>query len=92
MDRKENENLVTVRGIIVPLMWAEDGSITAVGISSFDESDFLLSTPDTLSHWVSLLRKEVEVVGIVSRSSRGLKAVTVSEYRCLEKGEANEAP
>ncbi len=92
MAGKEDENPVTVRGIVVPLMWADDGSITAVGISSFDESDFLLSTPDTLSQWVSLLRKEVEIVGMISRCSSGLKTVTVSEYRCLEKGEANEAP
>lgn len=91
MAGKEDGHPVTVRGIVVPLMWAEDGSITAVGISSFDESDFLLSTSGNLNQWVPLLRKEVEIVGIISRCSRGLKTVVVSEYRCLEKGEANEA-
>ncbi|MEJ2716501.1 MAG: hypothetical protein P8182_05090 [Deltaproteobacteria bacterium] len=83
----ERETLETVRGIVIPLGWAEDGTVTTVGISGFDERDFLISSPDRLDRWISLLRKEVEVVGVVTGAVQGLQTIRVSDYRVLEKGE-----
>ena len=89
MTRIERETLETVRGIVIPLGWAEDGTVTNVGISGFGERDFLISSPDSLDLWISLLRKEVEVVGVVTGTGTGLQTVKVIDYRVLEKGEQN---
>jgi hypothetical protein len=83
----QKETIETVRGIVIPLRWAEDGTVTTVGISGFGERDFLISSPESLDLWISLLRKEVEVVGVITGSVRGLQAIKVSDYRVLEKGE-----
>jgi hypothetical protein len=83
----ENETLETVRGIVIPLQWAEDGTVTTVGISGFGERDFLINSPESLDLWISLLRKEVEVVGAVTGTVSGLQAIKVCDYRVLEKGE-----
>jgi len=91
MTGNEHEILVTVRGIVVPLTWAEDGSVTSVGISGFDERDFVVSSEFSLDHWVSLLRKEVEVTGLINRACREPRALKVRDVHVLRKGDANEA-
>jgi hypothetical protein len=80
MTGNELEILVTVRGIVVPLTWAEDGSVTSVGISGFDERDFVISSELSLDHWVSLLRQKVEATGLITRTGiepRTLKILDV---------------
>lgn len=90
MTCSEQEKQVTVRGIVVPLAWTEDGTVTAVGVSSFDEREFALRSAMSLGRWIMLLRKEVEVIGVVSGSAHGLEAIRVCDYRVVEKGVRNE--
>jgi phage FluMu protein gp41 len=87
MTGTEEETLEIIRGILIPLRWAEDGTVTTVGISGYGERDFLISSPESLDLWISLLRKEVEVVGVVTGPLRGLQTIKISEYRVLQKGE-----
>lgn len=77
---------MTIRGIVVPLAWAEDGAVTSVGISAFDEREFAILSAVSISSWISLLRKEVEVVGVVGGSEYGLEAISVCDCRIIEKG------
>lgn len=81
------EKQLTIRGIVVPLAWANDGSVTSVGISSFDEREFAILSAIGLGCWISLLRKEVEVVGVLAGSVHGLEAISVCDYRVIEKGD-----
>jgi hypothetical protein len=83
--------LVTVRGIVIPLVWAEDGSVTTVGISGFDEQDFIIRSAPGLGHWLSLLRREVEVRGVLSAEGPGLKTIDVRDYRVMDTGDEDEA-
>jgi len=87
MTEIEDETLETVRGVVVPLRWAEDGTVITVGISGYGERDFLISSPESLDLWISLLRKEVEAVGVVTGPVRGLQTIKISDFRVLEKGE-----
>ena len=57
MTEIEDETPETVRGVVVPLKWAEDGTVITVGISGYGERDFLISSPESLDLWISLLRK-----------------------------------
>lgn len=91
MTGNEHETLVTVRGIVIPLTWTEDGTVTGVGISGFDERDFSISSSSELGQWLSLLRKEVEIIGVVTGTQSGPKAIKVSEFRVIRKGERDES-
>jgi hypothetical protein len=91
MAGNKREVLVTVRGIVVPMMWAEDGHVTAVGVSCFDERDFIVSTGESLGRWLSLLRQEVELTGAVRKRERGHRVIEVYDYSIVSKGETNEA-
>jgi hypothetical protein len=91
MTGSECETLVTVRGIVVPQTWTDDGTVTAVAISSFDESEFSISSPFGLGEWLSLLRKEVEVVGVVTGTQVGSKAIKVCDFRVIPGEDQDEA-
>lgn len=79
--------LVTVRGIVIPLVWAEDGSVTTVGISGIDEQDFIIRSDPGLGPWLLLLRREVEVRGVLSAQGPGLKTIDVCDYRVMDTGD-----
>lgn len=82
---------MTVRGIVVPLRWTDDGSITAVGISGFDERDVVIGSIDSLDEWFPLLREEVEVTGVVTGEVQGLKTIQVLDCRVVKRGQDGDA-
>jgi hypothetical protein len=64
--RSKNFNkIVTVRGIIIPAAWDEDGNVTALGLSSKDEKHYLLENAPNLEKLYECLQKEVEVCGVL---------------------------
>ena len=86
MTSSEEDKQLTIRGIVVPLAWTHDGAVTSVGISAFDEREFVILSALSLGCWVALLRKEIEVVGVLAGSMNGLEAINVFDYRIIEKG------
>ena len=57
--------IVTVRGIIIPAAWDEDGRITALGLSSKDEKHYLLENDSNQEKLYDCLQKEVEICGVL---------------------------
>ena len=82
-------NLVTIRGVLVPVRWSDDGKITAVGISGFDECDYLIKSSHSLDYWLSLLRDEVEILGAITGEAQGLKVIEVEYIRFPVNGRDN---
>ena len=91
MTGNQPEALVTIRGIVIPMTWTEDGTVTGVAISGFDEQDFSVSSSCDLRQWLSLLRKEVEVVGVVAETESGPKVIKVCNFRVIREEERDEA-
>ena len=74
-------NLVTIRGVLVPVRWSDDGEITAVGVSGVDECDYLIKSSHSLDYWLPLLRDEVEILGVIAGAAQGLKVIEVRYIR-----------
>jgi hypothetical protein len=73
-----NQEFITVRGLLVPAGWDEQGNVVSVAVSTFDEDEYLLES-DAKEELVRLIRKRVVITG-VPRSLSGKKCLSVKSY------------
>jgi hypothetical protein len=74
--------MVYVRGIIIPVSWDDRGDVADLGIETFDEDLYLIDGRDDMTRLRGLLRSEVEIGGVVRRTS-GRKIIRVKAVRVL---------
>jgi len=81
MNRKYDaaHELITIRGLITPAAWDEEGNVIAITISTFDEEECLFDTHNMEKELMSHIRKQVDVTGAV-RIDCGKKIVRVVSF------------
>jgi hypothetical protein len=75
-----NNRLTTLRGILVPVDWDDEGNVTAVALSTRDEREYLIDKDAIGKGLQSHVREEVELSGILKDGPAG-RTVTVKEFR-----------
>lgn len=80
----------TIRGVIIPTAWDQEGRIVSVGISANDEEEYLLERGPLASELTGLVQQEVEVRGRVILPADGAKRIHVDSYRLTRRGEQDE--
>lgn len=80
----------TIRGVIIPTAWDQEGRIVAVGISANDEEEYLLERGPLASELIGLVQQEVEVRGRVTLQTDGAKRIHVESYQLTRRGEQDE--
>ena len=75
-DRK----LIKIQGIVIPAGWNENGNVTALAISTFNEEEYLIEKNQQEIQLYSFIRKEVEVDGII-KGFNGKKRIEIRNYR-----------
>jgi len=73
--------MISLKGIIIPVNWDKSGNVLSVAIATRDEDEYLIEDQGLAEKLKSLLRKEVEVSGIVQRKS-GKKIIKIKQWRC----------
>lgn len=86
MERNKNLRLFKIQGLIIPVDWDEGGHVLAVAVSTFDEEEYLVEEDGKGDQLLGLLRKEVEVSGIVGIRDGG-KTIKVKKYTLINKSE-----
>ncbi len=78
MDEPEKlrPNLITIRGIVVPIDWDPKGNVAAMAVSTYNEDEYLIEGDENGAALEAFMRQEVEVVGIVSEAE-GRQIITV---------------
>ena len=85
--REKGHNLTTIRGIVIPVEWDEEGNALATSIASPGEQEYLVEQ-DTIGKELSkLTRQEIEVHGILQERKRGQNTIAVRSYRLTEVGD-----
>jgi hypothetical protein len=74
----ENEK-VMIRGLIVPSGWDEDGNVTTVAISAFDESVYHIVKDEKGNQLIPFIRKEVEIMGL-TKLEDGINKIKVDRF------------
>ena len=69
-------DLITIRGIVLPIDWDHRGNVSAMAISTYDEDEYLVENDEKGMALVAFIRKGVEVIGIV-REAGGRQIITV---------------
>jgi hypothetical protein len=76
---KGENKQVRVRGLIIPANWDDKGDVTAITISTYEEEEYLIDNNEKGEQLLSLLRREVEVSGLM-RKEEGNKKIKVEEF------------
>jgi hypothetical protein len=84
--KSENENsLITIGGLVIPVGWDDKGYVTATAISTHFEEDYLVDQNALGEALTALLRQKVKVSGFVVQNKNGKKFITVKKYEVLEE-------
>ena len=78
--RKAGNNLVTIRGIVIPTDWDEKGNVVAIAVSTYDEVEYLIENNEKEEELKGFIREEVEVCGILKKEKNRL-IMQIKKYR-----------
>jgi hypothetical protein len=67
---------ISIRGILVPAAWDQNGNVTRVGLMTEDEEEYLLDEGGNSVGLFSLVRRQVQVRGR-ARQEGGRKIIVV---------------
>ncbi len=81
------DKLTTVRGIVIPVDWDEEGNMLAAAVSGSDEQEYMIEQDEKGEELLEFIRHEVEVDGVVRKAIKGRKTVTVKSYRLKMGGD-----
>lgn len=77
--KEKRRNGITLQGVIIPVEWDEDGNVTTVSVSTFDEDSYIVDNSERGRDLIGFVRSEVEVTGFVEDGG-GEKIVRVTDY------------
>lgn len=78
---------VTVRGIIIPVAWDGEGNAVSASISCPGEQEYLVQQDKKGNELLKLTREEVEITGVLKRTLKGRKTITVKAYQLVNSPE-----
>lgn len=81
---------LTVKGIVTPSDWDDDGNVTAVVVSTPSEEEYLVERSDLTEELLGLLGAELVVTGTIGPEKRGIKTIAVRRYELLEDEEEEQ--
>lgn len=80
------DELTTIRGIVIPVDWDEDGNMLVAAISGSNEQEYVIEQDKKGKKLIGLIRQEIEVSGVVRKVIKGSKTITVKSYRLKTDG------
>jgi hypothetical protein len=66
----ESKSSVTIRGLVIPAAWDENGKVTGVHISTYDEKQYFVESNEYLDELLQLVGQETVINGEVRHEGR----------------------
>lgn len=79
-DNQTGDELTSIKGILIAVDWDENGNTLAAAVFDQDEEDYLVHLDAKDKELLGFIRREVEVVGVVRKTTKGRKTITVKSY------------
>ena len=79
-DNGTDDELITIRGIVIPVDWDEEGNALAVAILGAGEEEHFVEQDREGKKLLELMQQEVEVSGTVRETIHGHKVITVKSH------------
>jgi hypothetical protein len=74
----------TIRGIIIPVDWDDEGKALSAVLSSPGENDYIIEQNSQGRALMRLLRQEVEASGIIGGEGKGRKKLIVKAFKVVK--------
>ena len=78
------------KGVVVPAAWDDQGKVTAVALSTFDEQEYMVEGGFAGSDLLGLIRREVEILGRLGTVGEGGQCLLVEEIRVKPRRAAGQ--
>jgi hypothetical protein len=75
-----HHRFTTIRGILVPADWDNEGNAVEVAVSTPGENEYVIEPDSKGRELLRLLRREVEVTGLLGKGKKDHKTITVKSY------------
>jgi len=79
-DNQTGDELTSIKGILIAVDWDEKGNTLAAAVFDQDEEDYLVHLDAKGKELLGFIRREVEVVGVVRKTTKRRKTITVKSY------------
>ncbi len=66
----DSKSSVTIRGLVIPSAWDENGKVTGVHISTYDEKQYFVESNEHLDELLQLVGQETVINGEVRHEGR----------------------
>ncbi len=77
-----NQDTITLRGVVIPVEWDENGTVIATAIATTDEDEYLIASDRKGQEFFSMLQKSVEVQG-QCKTEGNKKVLLISDYKII---------
>ena len=84
MSYNRREDLITVRGILIPVEWDDNGRVLTTAVFTDQENEFVIDNNNKGDELCVHLRAEVEVTGR-PRQSEGRRIIRVQNFTLLRR-------
>lgn len=82
--RPVRAKIITLRGVVIPVAWDEQGKVAGIAISTRDEDEYLIHDDELGNRLRGLINEEVEVSGY-SRKRKNKKIIIVDTYKKIRE-------
>jgi hypothetical protein len=87
-----NKNLVTLKGIIIPVDWDAKGKVLAIAISTHGEEEYLVCNDNNGKRLYNLMQNLVKVCGKIKEIA-GIKIIKIHKFEeCYGTPDNSENP
>ena len=85
--KRAGDELTTVRGIVIPADWDEEGNVLAVAISSPNEQEYFVEQDSKGKELLGVIRQEIEASGIITKAMKGRNIIAVRSFSLKAGGD-----
>jgi 5S rRNA maturation endonuclease (ribonuclease M5) len=75
---------ITVRGLIIPTDWDDQGNVTGLTISTSLEEEYRIEPDRRGEELLAFVRERVKASGKIKLDAQGAKVMMVDSYQILE--------
>ena len=79
-----NKSSITLRGVVIPIDWDENGKVTATALATPNEDEYAIAVEKKGREFFSILQETVEIKG-TCKTVGDKKIVLVKDYKIIER-------
>ena len=81
MKKKKGEKIQTVKGVIIPAEWDNEGDFTKVSLSAMDDEEYVIENSEK---FIDMINQCISATGTIKRDKRSTKSIYIKKYSILD--------